>query len=129
MSTMHYDLIKPCKHCPFRREAPAIRFACKDRAREIAESAYRYGFPCHKSAVYVEDETGDGEFEGFYPGEKTQHCAGAIMMFMHDGVDCWPGVDNDEELVQRLWDQYDWSAQVFESEEEFIEANRGPDDE
>ena len=117
---MHFDLKTPCKNCPFRTDDTGIRFACKERAEEIAEQAYRNGFPCHLSAVLM---TSGYEEEGYFPGENTQHCAGAIMMFMKDQNDTWPGVDNDEELVERLWDQMDWDAPVFESEEDFIQAS------
>ncbi len=118
---MNFDLKTPCKNCPFRTDETGIRFACKDRAREIAEQAYRQGFPCHLSAVLLEEtEYDDG---GYVPGENTQHCAGAIMMFMKDQNDSWPGVDNDEDLVERLWDQMDWDAPVFESEEDFVQAS------
>ncbi len=121
---MKFDLKTPCKNCPFRTDDTAIRFACEDRAREIAEQAFRNGFPCHLSAVLLEL---NGDEEGYVPGENTQHCAGAIIMFMKDQNDSWPGVDNDEDLVERLWDQMDWDAPVFESEEDFIQASTGED--
>ena len=118
---MLYDLKTPCKNCPFSTTEHAIRFQCRERAEEIAESAYRNGFPCHLSAVHEEeDEYGRGG--GYGPGEKTQHCAGAIIMWMRDG-DPWPGIDNDDELLDRLVKQMDWDAPVFESEDDFISAS------
>lgn len=122
---MRFDLKAPCKNCPFRTDDTGIRFATRDRAAEIAESAYRYGFPCHLSAVDTsEDEDGnENPNGGFEFGPSTQHCAGALIMFMKDDNSCWPGIDNDEELVERLWDQLDFSSPVFESEEEFCNAS------
>ena len=121
---MNYDLKTPCKNCPFSTTESAIRFQCSERAAEIAEQAYRNGFPCHLSADFVEEEEDFGEEGGYVPGENTQHCVGAILMFLkEDGCDPWPGIDNDEELMERLSNQVDWSAPVFDSEQEFIEAS------
>lgn len=119
---MLYDLKKPCKNCPFRTDETRITFASAERAEDIAEQAYRRGFPCHLSAVHEEEtEYSPG---GFVPGENTQHCAGALIMFMRQGETAWPGVDNDEDLVERLWDQLNvWTSPVFDSEEDFINAN------
>ena len=116
-----FQLKRPCKNCPFTPEDTRIRFMDKERATEIAESAYRNGFPCHLSAV---DSDPDGESEdggGYVFGEKTQHCAGAIMMFLRDGNECgWPGIFNDEELAERLEQHMDWTAPHYESEDDFI---------
>ncbi len=118
-----YQLKRPCKNCPFAPTKTRIKFACAERAEEIAESAYRNGFPCHLSAINT-DEDGDDEDGGFVFGPKTQHCVGAIMMFLSDGNDCgWPGIYNDEELAERLNDHVDWTAPHYEREEDFIEAN------
>ncbi len=113
---MKYDLKKPCKNCPFRTDKTAIRFATKERAEEIEESAYRNGFPCHLSAELDEDD----EDAGFEAGPNTQHCAGALIMYMQSGETEWPGVDNDDELVSRLWKRLDFKSPVFDSPEAFI---------
>jgi hypothetical protein len=114
-----YLLKRPCKNCPFTPTETRIRFACKVRAEEIAESAYRNGFPCHLSAVDTSDD--DEERGGYVFGEKTQHCAGAIMMFLRDqSGDPWPGIGNDEELAELLERYMDWKAPHYESEEDFI---------
>lgn len=124
---MRYDLKKPCKNCPFADTEHRIVFACRERAEEIAETAYRNGFPCHLSAEHIEEEDDPIGGGGFYAGSETQHCAGALMMFMWQQEYCWPGVDNDEDLVTRLWDQLDFdNGRAFQSEEEFIEANQKP---
>jgi hypothetical protein len=118
-----YQLKRPCKNCPFSPLPTRIVFACRERAEEIAESAYRQGFPCHLSAV--EREISDDE-TGFVFGAKTQHCAGAIMMFLSDSNDEWPGIDNDSDLGERLRAHMDWKAPHFETEVDFIEANTKP---
>lgn len=115
------NLKVPCKNCPFANRPTRITFSCRERAEEIAESAYRHGFPCHLSADHVDEDDDPIGGGGFYFGEKTQHCAGAIGMFLNDSNDTWPGVDNDYSISEM-----DWSAAqavAFESEEAFIEAN------
>lgn len=114
--TGRLDLKKPCKNCPFADTPHRIVFANSERAAEIAELAYRQGFPCHLSATLDEDD----EDAGYEFGPNTQHCAGAIGTFLNDGQEYgWPGVDNEPPPG-------DWSeAQrvAFQSEEDFIAAN------
>ncbi len=117
---MKFDLKTPCKNCPFRTDDTRITFADRERAEEIEEHTYRHGFPCHLSAVC--EEYLDGE-EGFVPGPDTQHCIGAIIMYMKSGETCWPGIGNDEDLVDRLWEQIDETAPVFDSPDAFLDAN------
>lgn len=116
-----YDLKTPCKNCPFRNDDTAIRFRCRERAEEIEESAYRNGFPCHLSAELIEDDEYEGG--GYVFAENTQHCAGYIIMRLKEGDTCWPGIDNDEALATRLADRIDWNAPVFESTNDFLNAN------
>lgn len=120
---MRFDLKTPCKHCPFRADKTAIRFSCRERAEEIEETAYRWGFPCHKSAEYIEDEDGSG---GYHASDKAQHCIGAIIMYLRQDEMCWPGINNDEELAERLRNQVDWSAPVFDAVDDFLDANTKP---
>ncbi len=116
-----YDLKKPCKNCPFGNTENRIRFRRRERAEEISESAYRRGFPCHLSAERLEPtDYMDG---GYVFGAETQHCVGAAMMFMEDGHDCWPGVMNNDDLVEEWANRIDWTAPHFESEESFLDAN------
>ena len=121
---MRFDLKTPCKNCPFRTDDTRIVFRGRERAEEIAESAYRNGFPCHLSAEYVEDDEYDSG--GYYAVENSQHCVGALMMFAKDGNDTWPGIDNDEDLIANLYDRLDWNAPVFDTEQDFIDANADP---
>ncbi len=121
---MKYDLKKPCKNCPFRSDDTRIVFKDKERAAEIAEHAYRNGFPCHLSADFDEgDEEGKGA--GYVAGRNSQHCAGAIIMFIKEGCyeTGWPGIGNNERLYDKLAAQMDMDSPVFDSEEDFIKAN------
>lgn len=120
-----YQLKRPCKNCPFAPTEGRIVFSCRERAEEISESAYRTGFPCHLSAQHIEDDEGGG---GFVFGAKTQHCVGALMMFIAEGSNesGWPGIYNDEELVERIQEHVDWTAPHYESEKDFLDANTEP---
>lgn len=117
---MRYDLKTPCKHCPFRTDETAIRFACRQRAEEIEEHAYRNGFVCHESGVDCEDADGFGYID---EGPNSQHCVGFIIMQIHMGDLCWPGIDNDEDLGERLAQQVNMDAPVFQSHDDFFDAN------
>jgi hypothetical protein len=116
---MKYDLKAPCKNCPFSTKDTRIVFSGVDRATEISEQAYRHGFPCHLSAAHDDDDE-DG---GYYDDGNAQHCAGALIMFIKDGHDCWPAVINDEDFVDKLRGRLNFNSPAFESEQEFIEAN------
>ena len=120
---MRFDLKTPCKNCPFRTDEAAIRFSCRERAEEIEQSAYRNGFPCHLSAEYREDDGFEHDGYVFDPSGKTQHCVGALIMFMRDGYSSTPGTNNDEDLFERLEAQVDHKAPVFDSVEDFLAAN------
>ena len=120
---MRLDLKQPCKNCPFGVADTRIRFSCEERAEEIAESAYRNGFPCHLSAEFYEDESGDGELSGYYPGRDTQHCIGSVMMFLNSGYDTWPGIGN-RELPDIVLDRIRPAlSMAWDSEDDFIAAN------
>lgn len=119
---MKFDLKTPCKNCPFRNDETRITFACKERAEEIDEQAYRNGFPCHLSADLQDEDI--FEEPGFIEGDNTQHCVGYLIMMMKSGETEWPGVDNDSELIEKLWDQLDFkNVPVFECRDDFLEAN------
>ena len=101
---MRFDLKTPCKNCPFRTDETAIRFACRERAEEIEEQAYRLGFPCHLSAEHIEgddDPFGDG---GFKATETSQQCAGHTIMSLREGAGAWPSImygEGDEDGDKR----------------------------
>lgn len=117
---MRFDLKTPCKNCPFRTDATAIRFACRERAEEIEETAYRNGFPCHLSADYVEDD--EGESDGYVFGGQTQHCAGALIMFARYGDGPIPFTRLDDDEQDRVRERLDWNAPVHETEDDFLES-------
>lgn len=117
-----FKLKRPCKNCPFSPLETRITFADLERAEEIEESAYRNGFPCHLSAINTqEDEDGNENEDGGYVfGAKTQHCAGAIMMYLAGGESEWPGIDNDDDLGEALSLHMDWTAPHYEGVDDFL---------
>lgn len=113
---MRFNLRKPCKNCPFSKASTRITFSCEERAEEIEEHAYRQGFPCHLSATLDED----AEDAGYEFGPNTQHCAGAIGMFLNEGYDSWPGTGNREIDASK----YEIAmSDSFECAADFISAN------
>ncbi len=123
---MRWDLRTPCKNCPFANTADRITFAARERAEEIEESAYRNGFPCHLSAEYHEDP--DDESGGFEFGPNTQHCAGALLMYLMSGSGNVPFENLPEDQQDEIRERMNWDAPVFESEDAFLDANTGADD-
>jgi len=75
----------------------------------------------------AEQDKFDNMSEGLQQGEngKTQHCIGALIMFASDGYDSTPGIDNDDDLMERIMAAVDPKAPVFESVADFLDAN-GP---
>lgn len=124
---MRFDLIRPCKLCPFANTATRITFSCRERAEEIEEMAYRQGFVCHEHADCVED---DLETDGFYERQdgSSQHCWGAIAMYLKEGGSSVPwevACADDEGLEERWWNRVDMKAlkTIFDNEEDFVAAN------
>jgi hypothetical protein len=119
---MKWDLKTPCKNCPFMDTKYGIKFSCRERASEIEEQAYRNGFPCHLSAVDTSDE--DEESGGFVFGPETQHCAGAILVFLKDGYDGNVPFENLSDKEQdRIRSRLNWNAPTYNSVEEFLNAS------
>lgn len=118
---MKFDLKTPCKNCPFMNTKDGIKFSCRERAEEIEEQAYRHGFPCHLSAVDTSDKDEDG---GFVFGSDTQHCAGALLVFLKDGYDGNVPFENLSERMQdRIRDRLNWNAPTYDSVEAFLTAS------
>lgn len=116
---MRFDLKTPCKNCPFRTDETAIRFAVRERAEEIEESAYRNGFPCHLSAELDEDDE-DGGYEF---GDKTQHCAGATIMYLQGGAGGNIAFERLRPKQQAaIAERLDWHAPVYGSPDEFLDS-------
>jgi hypothetical protein len=118
---MKWDLKKPCKNCPFVNTKDGIKFADRSRAEEIEEQAYRHGFPCHLSAVHVEET--DRCEGGFVFGPNTQHCAGATLVHLKDMDGSVPFQNLPEKQQDKIRDRLDWNAPVYESVEEFLAAS------
>jgi len=122
---MRFDLKRPCKLCPFANTPDRITFACRDRASEIEGLAYRQGFVCHEHAEHIEDDDyGEGGFD-FRADGSSQHCFGAIAMYVKDGGANVPWEGLSDEQQKRWWDRADPQAleTIFENEEAFLEAN------
>jgi len=125
---MRFDLKRACKNCPFVNTPDRIVFACRDRAAEIEKMAYRKGFVCHLHSEHVEEtEYESGGFD-FNPDGSSQHCWGAIAMYLQDGGSSVPwerATQDDEGLEERWWSRVDREALklVFDNEESFLEAN------
>lgn len=117
---MKFDLKRPCKNCPFKTDKTAIRFSGRERAEEIAESAYRNGFPCHLSAHDTSEDDEDG---GYVFAENTQHCAGAMIMFLGNGNGGnvpFQLLSNEEQ--SKIENQMDYKAPVYEDEDAFLDS-------
>jgi|SRR5579864_845533 len=121
---MRFDLKTPCKNCPFMNTKDGIKFACRERAEDIEEQAYRHGFPCHLSAVDTSDDDEDG---GFVFGKDTQHCAGALLVFLKDGYQGNVPFENlPDEEQDRIQARLNWDAPTYESVEDFLNASPAP---
>lgn len=70
---MKYDLVRPCPHCPFRRDRPG--YLRPERAVQIAQAlAEGSEFACHQTTEP------DADGEDLVAGETSQFCAGALLM-------------------------------------------------
>lgn len=106
-----FDLIRPCRDCPFRKDAT---FAFRpSRAREIAETVVRdLTFQCHKTVDYSGDDGGQ-------PGDRPQQCAGALILHEKLGRPNWR---YRFAHMLGLYDpsRLDMTAPVVDSVEEFV---------
>lgn len=68
---MKFDLVRPCKDCPFRSDIPGYLSAA--RVREIIDGITRRQgtFSCHKTNEFNGSETVETR--------DSQHCAGALI--------------------------------------------------
>lgn len=68
---MKFDLVSPCKECPFRTDVEP--YLLPERAEEICDALERgQTFSCHK--------TNDYSGEDVRETSDSQHCAGALIM-------------------------------------------------
>lgn len=123
---MKWDLTKPCKNCPFRNDENRIKFACRERAEEIEEIAYRQGFVCHRTGEETDTPDGESTMIDFPADGSGQHCAGAALMYLKQGLYNVPMEHlegTDPKTLERFQNRLNWESLVFESEEEFFKAN------
>lgn len=110
---MNFDLVAPCKNCPFRTD---IDFPLRtERVEEICDALVNQQatFACHKTTEHDED----GEY---VRRDSEQHCAGALIM-----------LEKMEQPNQLMWiaerfGGYDrtklrMDAPVFDDDESMIE--------
>jgi hypothetical protein len=107
---MNTDLVRPCAHCPFRKDIPAYLTA--ERAEEICHSLLEEdkSFSCHETNQFNDD----GET---VETSESQHCAGAMILLEKlERPNQWMRIM--ERL--RLYDhtKLDMKAPVFDSVEE-----------
>jgi len=126
---VRFDLKRSCTHCPFANTETRIRFACRERAEEIEEIAYREGFVCHQHAEHIEDSNGESDGYHFNRDGSSQHCFGALAMYIIPGGANIPwerAVEEDPELESRWWSRADPASiqTIFEDEESFLDANK-----
>lgn len=127
---MRFDLKKACKYCPFMNTPERISFACLERAQGIEETAYRMGFPCHEHAECLEEDEEYFGSEGGFVWKRdgtTQHCWGALAMYLQNGGSNIPwerAIEDDEDLEQIWWDRASPEAlEIVFTEDEFFAAN------
>jgi len=121
-----FDLIRPCKHCPFNNVPERIIFRTRERAEEIEEHGYRNGFVCHEHGE-SDDDSEDGGID-FRADGSSQHCVGLLYMHLQQGTGTIPwerGIEDGTIDENRWWDRADLKAlgTVFETETEFLDAN------
>ena len=106
---MNFNLINPCKDCPFRTDKPNQQhWLGEARAEEICQSLInkQQTFQCHKTLDL--------------PKDKHQHCAGAMIMLEHIQK------PNQMMRIAERLGMYDhtkvnMNAPVFTNPEDFIE--------
>lgn len=107
---MKFDLTRPCPLCPFRTDLDSGPYLYRERARQIVETLKTSTFECHETSGLKDCK------------REAQHCAGALIMLERS--------DRPSQMmriVERLgmYDRrkLDMSSPVFDTPEEWIEAN------
>lgn len=75
---MKFDLLRPCRDCPFRVDRPGYLHAA--RAQQIIDGLLADDmewFGCHKTTEHRDDDEGYGERICV---EATQQCAGSLIL-------------------------------------------------
>lgn len=115
------DLVRPCAHCPFRTDIPPFLRAA--RIYEIAAQLPNGYFVCHETIDYDQEpeEGADGEEPEAALTEKSEHCAGALILLEK--------LEQPSQLM-RIYERLnaydatklDMSAPVYDSFEQMAEA-------
>ena len=117
---MNFDLIRPCKDCPFRTDIAA--FLTPERAQEIGDAITKrqQTFTCHKTNRTEADDDGcDTTIET----RDSQHCAGALVLLESIGQP-----NQLMRIAERLggYDRakLDMTSPVFKTIKAFVAAQR-----
>ena len=112
---MHFQLITPCKNCPFRTDIKA--YLKPQRVEEICDSLIykQQSFPCHKT---TKDDDGNT-----CETPNSQHCAGALIFLeKQDRPNQMMRIAERLGLYNRH--KLDMDAPVFDDEHEMIDAQK-----
>jgi hypothetical protein len=74
---MHFNLKRPCAHCPFRRDCRPGWLGRGGSERLVEALTQDRTFACHETLT--EDEQGQT-----VQHEQSQHCAGALLVLERD---------------------------------------------
>lgn len=117
LSRLHFDMKRPCATCPFRRDVDPVLHLDEISSKRIARMApdlVKIPWACH--ATTTKSEEGRESCN-----ERTQHCAGLLILLEKQGTPHGPYQfikAIDECPVAEL----DMGAPVFDSLEELEEA-------
>lgn len=126
---MRFDLIRPCKYCPFSTGAHRIVLRGRARAEEIEEIAYREGFVCHEHGDDFEDAVEETSYIDFREDGSSQHCFGALYMYLRNGSGNIPWEQLTEQEHEQWWEHITLEQilaaddSVWATEEEFLNAH------
>lgn len=121
-----FDLVGPCKDCPFRNDKAHQRGWLGERRAQGIYDGLKEGstFICHKTLEHSDDDYDEetGEYRPHYSA-KNQFCAGALILIEKTGdADHSQAIQVAERLG--LYDKSKLKIQdspVFDTGEEFVE--------
>lgn len=73
---MNHGVKKPCRECPFRKEALAGWLGSSTPEQFLATTMADHAMPCHLTVDY-----GDRNWKAQLESGKASHCAGALDFF------------------------------------------------
>lgn len=115
-----FDLIRPCAHCPFRRDIPGFLYG--DRMQQIMNDLLNgQSFHCHETVEDNEDD--ENGSDGPTVTSESQHCAGASILLEK--------LDRPNQMMRicerlRMYDRTKlvMTSPVFDSVDEGVEHHR-----